>query len=440
MTPETWTKADFQQNSLYEEKPPGGALGWIFILASFAFLFAFFAWAGASEIEEVTRGEGRIVPSSHIQVVQSLEGGIVDKIHIIEGQKVEKGQLLLSIDDTLFSASLEEVNAQTAALQGKIARLESELASKSRVDFPAGFETAYSDIVYSEKKLFAARQSSLANELRTLRARRDQRREEYEELKDAENRLLDELALAREEKALNEKVSDLIPESEHLKMRKEISRLEGEINAAKTGQKRAQAAIREAESQINQARSEFKEQAQAELTQAQGELSVFTASTKSADDRVQRADLRSPVNGVVNALHVNTLGGVVRPGDSLVEIVPFDDTLQIEARISPKDIAFLSTQQRARVTITAYDYSIYGGLEGYVERIGADSLTDDVTGETYFPIDILADAANFQKDNQTLPISPGMVASVDIITGKKTILQYLLKPVNKARYEGLRER
>lgn len=440
MSSTSWNKADFLSDPLYTQKPPRNWLSWVFILASFVFLTVFFIWADASEVEEVTRGQGRIVPSSSIQVVQSLEGGIVDTIHISEGERVKKGQLLLNIDDTLFSASLEEVNAQAAALQGKISRLEAELAGRSRINFLNDFELSHPNIVSSEKKLFTVRRSSLSNEMNTLRARRDQRKQEYEELLNTQTRLEGEILLAEEEQQINQRVSDLIPEADKLELRKEISRLEGEVNVALTSQKRAQAAIREAESLINQARSTFREESQSQLTEARAELSVFTASTKSADDRVQRAGLKSPVDGIINALHVNTVGGVVRPGDSLVEIVPFGDTLQIEARIRPKDIAFLSPNQKARVTITAYDYSIYGGLQGYVERIGADSLTDEITGESYFPIDILADAANFKKDNETLPISPGMVASVDIITGKKTILQYLLKPVNKARYEGLRER
>jgi len=198
--------------------------------------------------------------------------------------------------------------------------------------------------------------------------------------------------------------------------------------------------VREAEGLLSTERSTFRQEAQAELTEARADLNVLLAGSKAAGDRVERAGVRSPVDGVINEIHVNTLGGVIQPGKDLVEIVPFGENLLVEARIRPQDIAFLSTSQKARVKITAYDYSIYGGLNGFVERIGADSITDEVTGETYFPIDVRADAANFKKDNQNLPVTPGMVASVDIITGQKSVLQYLLKPVNKARYEGLRER
>jgi len=440
MTQNRWTDTDFNSREIYAVRPPKNRLSTIFILASIALLATFLIWARGAEIEEVTRGEGKIVPSARIQIVQSLEGGILGAIHVSEGQEVKAGQLLLNIDDTMFSASLEEVDAQRQALLGKIARLETELSGAGQIKYPEGFDENSPTIMASENKLFQARRTSLNNEVRVLRSRREQRNQEYKELVSTNRRLSDELDLARQELSLKEQVADLVPEAELLAMRRDVSRINGEINVNKNSQSRARAAINEADSLIVQARSNYREESQAALTDAEAQLSVIMASSKSAGDRVDRAGLKSPVDGIINALHVNTLGGVIKPGSDLVEIVPYGETLQIEAKIRPKDIAFLSPKQKARVTITAYDYSIYGGLEGYVERIGADSLTDEITGETYFPIDILADAANFKKDNETLPISPGMVASVDIITGKKTILQYLLKPINKARYEGLKER
>ena len=440
MTKASWTKEDFQSDVLYSERPNIGIVSWIFLVALLLFFIAAIIWAKNSELEEVTRGEGRIVPSGKTQVVQSLEGGIVESILVSVGDRVEQGQLLLKIDDTSFSASAGEIDARRAALQGKIARLEAEYAGRSNVKFDPELIDNAPDIVASETRLFNSRRSSLANDLSVLRARQEQREQELQELISSERRLQDELRLAREEQAMNQRVSDLVPEAEMLRLRKEVSRIEGELNVIKSSFVRAQAAVREATSMISKERSVFRATAQAELTEAKAEISVLFAGSKAADDRVDRAGLKSPVDGIINAIHVNTLGGVVKPGSDLIEIVPLGETLQIEAKIRPQDIAFISPQQIARVKITAYDYSIYGGLEGYVERIGADSLTDEVTGETYFPIDILADATNFKKDNKALPITPGMVASVDIITGRKTILQYILKPVNKARYEGLRER
>lgn len=436
----SWEKEDFRTEVLYSSRPQVGKMSWIFILAVLAFFAAAIIWAKNSELEEVTRGEGRIVPSGKIQVVQSLEGGIVKDIHVSVGERVSQGQLLLNIDDTDFSASVGEIEAREKALNGKIARLEAEYAGRSSIEFSDELREQAPNVVASETRLFSLRRSSLFNEINVLQARKVQREQEYQELLSSQRQLRDELQLVKEEQRLNQNISDLVPESELLRLRREVTRITGELNGIESSLGRVQATIREASSLISKERSAFKEAAQAELTQAQADLSVIMAGSEAADNRVDRAGLKSPVDGIINTIHVNTLGGVVQPGSNLVEIVPFSGTIQIEAKIRPQDIAFLSPNQLARVKITAYDYSIYGGLEGHVERIGADSLTDEVTGETYFPIDILADASEFKDGDQPLSVTPGMVASVDIITGKKSILQYILKPINKARYEGLRER
>ncbi len=421
-------------------RPDIGRAGWVFTLATLTLLGAGVAWASVAEVEEVTRGDGRIVPSSRIQVVQSLEGGLLSQLHVEEGMRVRTGDLLLQIDDTQFAASAEEVDAKRMALIGKVARLNSEISGAARLRFPDGFADDNPEIAQSETRLFQARRTALSGEIQTLRARAEQRRQEGAELRATERQLRNEIDLLDNEIALNATVADIVPEAERLRLRKERETLLGELDVSRSGQSRIDAALTEIDSQIGQARSQFRSEAQGLLTEAEAELSVVMASSKSTDDRLERSGLRSPVDGIVNAIHVTTTGGVIAPGEALVEIVPEGDTLQIEARIRPQDIAFLVPNQPARVTITAYDYSIYGGLSGRVERIGADSLTDEVTGETYFPIDIVADAAGIKSGGETLPISPGMVASVDIITGEKTILQYLLKPVRKARFEALRER
>jgi len=435
-----WSKDDFESEILYSSQPKMGLWSWIFLMAVLAFFICAIFWAKQSELEEVTRGEGRVVPFGKIQIVQSLEGGIVDAIHVSVGDRVEKGQLLLNIDDTSFTASVGEIDARQKALTGKIARLKAEFEGRSQISFPETLRETSPGIIASETRLFRLRRNSLYDELGVLRARKEQREQEYAELRSAEGNISQGLGLAQDEFQLNQRASDLVPESEMIRMRRETSRLEGELSANKTNQVRAEAAVREAKGLIAKEQTAYREKAQAELTEAQADLSVILAGSQAADDRVDRAGLKAPVDGIINTIHVNTLGGVVQPGSDLIEIVPYSGTIQIEARIKPQDIAFLSPNQLARVKITAYDYSIYGGLEGFVERIGADSLTDEVSGEAYFPIDIVADARDFKDEDKLLSVSPGMVASVDIVTGKKSILQYILKPINKARYEALRER
>ncbi len=413
---------------------------WVFLILSLLLFSTAIAWAARADLDEVTRGQGRVIPSGKIQVVQSLEGGIIEEIPVSVGQLVSKGDILLKIDDTGFAADLGELEARKYGLDGKIARLNAEITGRGSISFAEDIMANAPGIVSSEQALFRSRRTMLENSLRVLRSRKEQRRQERSELEGKVNRLKNELDIARQNLDMNLGVQDIIPRSEILNLRKEVSTLEGEISTTRSGILRADAAINEADQLIASERSNFREQAQSELTDARSELNILDAGTQAADDRVDRAELRAPVDGIINEIHVNTVGGVVQPGKDLIEIVPASDNLLIEARIRPKDIAFLTPNQQARVSITAYDFSIYGSLDGVVERIGADSLTDEQSGETYFPIDIRTEIAKFEKDGKTLPVVPGMVASVDIITGRKTVLQYLLKPVNKAKYEGLRER
>ena len=435
-----WAKKDFESDILHAAKPSMGLWTWIFLFVLVLFFVSAGLWAKNSTLEELTRGEGRIVPFGKVQIVQSLEGGIVKSIHVAVGQKVSQGDILLNIDDTNFSASVEEIDAREKALRSKIARLNAELSGRNSINFPEGLLESAPDVIASETRLFKIRRNTLYSEVNVLTARQEQREMELQELVSTERNLNRELVLAKDELRLNQSASDLVPEAEMIRIRREVSRLTGEIDVNQSNQMQAKAAIREASSLISKERTAFREEAQTELTESEANLSVILAGSKAADDRVERAGLRAPVDGIVNAIHVNTLGGVVQPGSDLIEIIPYGGTIQIEAKISPKDVGFLALNQPAKVKITAYDYSIYGGLDGYVERIGADSLTDEITGETYFPIDIVADASNFKNGDERLSVSPGMVASVDIITGNKSILQYILKPINKARYEAMRER
>ena len=440
MSRRDWEHQDFNDDLLVDRDAKRSRWSWIFLVFALALFVTCIVWAKYAELEEVTRGEGRIIPSGKIQIVQSLEGGIVESIDVTVGQKVSKGDILLTIDDTTSSASLGELDARKNALNGKIARLVAEMAGRGSVSYSEELKAAAPEVIASENRLFSMRRSNLANNNQVLRSRKEQREQEKLELSANLSNLQNQLQIARDDLALNEKISDIVPQSELLKLRREVSRLSGEVETTRSSIMRAEAAVREASGLLSTERSSFRQEAQAELTQARADLSVLLAGSKAAGDRVERADIRSPVDGTINEIHVNTLGGVIQPGKDLVEIVPLGGNILVEARIRPQDIAFLSTKQEARVKITAYDYSIYGGLNGVVERIGADSITDEVTGETYFPIDIRANADDFEKDNVELPVTPGMVASVDIITGHKSVLQYLLKPVNKARYEGLRER
>jgi adhesin transport system membrane fusion protein len=429
-------------NAALYERPSRSAT--LFVLTILFVFSSFIVWANWAQVDEVTRGEGRVVPSGKNQVVQSLEGGIVKEILVKSGSVVRKGDLLLRIDDTGFSSSLGEVQAKRAALRAQLVRLQHEVNSdrQTPLDFPEDLEQQAPATVASERHLYLARQSSLDVQLSILGERVKQRERELSEVKYNIVRLQENLVLAKEEEELKAPlvVKGVIPKTDYLRLRREISDLGGQLAVAKESLLRLEAAIREAQAMVNEQELKFREDARAELSQKVGELSIIGETMRGASDRVVRTDVHSPVDGIVNELNINTVGGVVKPGEPLMEIVPQEDSLLVEAKVRPNDIAFVRPGQKANVKITAYDFSIYGGLDGEVVRISADSAYDEQAREVYYLVTVKTLTNRLGKAEQNLMIIPGMVARVDILTGKKSILQYLLKPINKARFEALRER
>ena len=415
-----------------------------FLMVCAALFATFLIWAYLAQIDEVARGAGRVIPSSKRQIVQSLEGGIVKAIMVHEGDKVKRGQSLLLMDKTGFASDLGGLEAKELALQGAVARLQTETSNPdaSGVKFPEELRKKAPSVVQSEEALFAIRRSSLLNQLNVLNDRLTQRRQELAELRESRKRYQDSLEIAQQERALKAPLAErgIVPKTDIMKLDREIVEYKGQIATADQSMPRIQASIREAEGLIEDQKLTFRQTAQSELTSKLADLEVVRQSMTAATDRVVRTDIRSPVGGFVNKLHVTTLGGVVRPGEPLVEITPLEDTLMVETRIKPSDIAFVSPNQKALVKLTAYDYSIYGGLDGNVEVVSSDSIVDEVNKETYYIVTVKTNESILQKGGESLPIIPGMVASVDILTGKKSVLDYLLKPILKARYEALRER
>jgi membrane fusion protein, adhesin transport system len=401
-------------------------------------------WASWAELDEVTRGEGRVIPAGHNQVVQSLEGGIIKDILVRAGDLVSRGDVLLRVDDTGFASNLGELLARQASLKTQITRLTHELATddSSPPAFSQEFMERAPQTVAAELELYNVRRKGFAIQMSVLKERIDQRQQELAELETNQQRLKANLALAREEEALKAPLAErgVVPKTDVIRLQREIADLEGHVATTNNMRPRLQAAIREVTAQMEEHSLRFREAAQAALSDKTAELAVVEETLISARDRVVRADIRAPVDGIVNALNVNTIGGVVRAGEPLVEIVPVDDTLRVEARVRPSDIAFIHPNQPALVKITAFDFSIYGGLDGEVEKISADSSLDETTREVYYLVTIKTHTDRLASETREMPIIPGMVASVDILTGKKTVLDYLLKPINRARQEALRER
>ena len=412
----------------------------LLLLIIVAFFALFFAWASWAELDEVTRGEGKVIPSSQVQKVQNLEGGIVAAIDVREGDVVERGQVLLRIDNVGAAADLSENRQRYLALLGALARLHAEVDGTA-LAFPPEILADAPAVAGNERALHDAREQDLQSELAILRSQAEQREQELAELKTRIDQLTRSQELAREELEITAPLAAnrVVSKVGLLRLQREVNDLTGELDAARLAEPRVAAAVGEARRRIEERQLKFRAEAQRELNAIQPEATALAEVIKAAADRVQRTEVRSPVRGTIKRLLVNTVGGVIQPGEDLVEIVPLEDTLLVEAKVRPADIGFLHPGQEAMVKVTAYDFSIYGGLEGVVEDISADSIADD-RGESFYRVRVRTHDNALEKAGEPLPITPGMTAQVDILTGHKTVMDYLLKPILKARERALRER
>ena len=421
---------------------PRGAVISLLLIA--VMILSFLTWASWAKLDEVTRGEGRVIPSSKTQLVQSLEGGIVKELLVRTGDKVSKGDVLARFDDTGFSSNLGEVTAKILALEARTTRLRHEASGDlaNNPEFSDKLKASSMALVENETSLFQAKRNSLKTQIGILKERVEQRTRELGETQAALTRFQTNLGLANDEMKLKLPLADrgIVPKTEIIRIKRDIADTEGQIATQSETAPKLEAAIREAQGEVTQQEEKFRQDSRTELSESEAELAVAQETLRAAKDRVVRADIKSPVEGIVNKINSNTVGGVVQAGQTLMEIVPIEDSLFVEAKIRPSDIAFVRPRQHAVVKITAYDFSIYGGLEGEVERISADSVYDEQSRENFYLVTVKTLQNQLKTEKEELPIIPGMVASVDILTGKKSVLDYLLKPINKARAEALRER
>ena len=423
--------------SLLVQSPRGGSIIVWSILVLFIFLLI---WAYVAEVDEVTRGDGKVVPSRQLQIVQNLEGGIVSEIHVKVGDVVEKGELILRIDEKRFSGPYRESRINYLALQAQAARLKAET---DEIEFviPEEVEKEASEIGRREHELFESRRSELEETLGMLKEQSLQREQEIAELEAKISEPVRNQKLLRSEISLTRPLvkSGAVSEVEFLRLQRQDSELQGEITTSRLALPRAKSRLQEAHRKLAEEKLRFINTAKKELNDAYAKLEGLSATTSTLADRLDRTAVVSPVRGIVNQVFVSTVGGVVQPGMNLVEIVPLDDTLLIEAKIKPADIAFIRPELKATVKITAYDFTIYGGLEAQVEHISADSIVDQ-QGQSFYLINVRTKKNYLGTAEKPLPIIPGMIASVDILTGKKRILSYLLKPILRAQSQALRER
>jgi membrane fusion protein, adhesin transport system len=411
---------------------PHALLGSMLALCAIALL-----WSALTEIDEVTRGDARVITQSQTQLIQNLEGGIVSEILVKEGDVVDRDQVLLRIDPTRFAAAFREGEQGSASLKAKVARLAAEASGASLVipkDIPA-------TLGGEERALYDARQRDLAARNDILKQQLVQRESELAELATREQRLRESLALIDREIGITRPLvkEGVVSEIELLRQEREGTRIRTELDAATGAAPRVKSAIAEARKKMEENIFTFRSHAGAELSQARAELAKLSENMPALEDRVSRTTVRAPMKGIVKTIPVKTVGGVVQPGSTMAEIVPLEETLLIETRIRPSDIAFVHPGQKAVVKISAYDFSIYGGLDGKIEHVSADSIQPQ-QGDPYYVAHVRTGANALAFQGRELKVIPGMTANVDVLTGKRSVLTYLLKPVNRVREQALRER
>lgn len=421
---------------------PSAGRGWfltLFLILLVAFAAAAIAWASWAKVEVVARATGVVVPSGRARNVESLEGGIVREILISEGDTVEAGQVLIRIDDIGASASLGEITARRDALSARAVRLQAELIQKNAPDFSNLGLASDSPLALHEMALFDSRKAADLSQRTILMSQVSQRSQEIDELTSSLARIDESLTLLDEEIKLRTD-SGVVPRAQIIPIERERTVKRQERDGVLSRRAQAKTALGEAEARVEELNLNRRAEINAERSETLNELSIIDESLKRASDVLERTSLRAPVGGIISVLNVNTLRSVIAPGEEVARIVPAGDKLEVEARVRPEDIAFIRLYLPAKVKLTSFDFTIYGALDGSVVRIGADAERDETTGETYFPIIVRTQTNTLTRNNETNEIRTGMVASVDILTGERTVLDYLLKPLRKARLEALRER
>lgn len=412
----------------------------VFLMICIFFAGAIF-WANWAVLDEVTRGEGKVIPSSEVQALQTLEAGIIEEFLIKEGDPVEAGQILVRLSDIEASSDLGANNARYLGLLAAISRLQAEAEGMISFDFPDEVKEGAPESVSEEMNVFRANRQQMQGQLDILKSQQRQREQELTELNTRIGDLRGVLRLMQDERDV---IAPLVargsaPQLELLQIDRGLKEKRVELNGAQSSLPRVRSAISEAKARIKEVESSARAKAQEELAIKLVEMSEIKQRLSALTERKTRTEIKSPVNGTVQDITVNTVGGVIRPGEDLIRIVPKDDQLIVEAQIRPADRAFIYPGQEAVVKITAYDFSIYGGLKAEVLDISADSITND-KGESFYRVRLRTHETELSRKGEVLPIIPGMVAQVDILTGKKTVMQYLMKPFIKTLGNAMRER
>ncbi|MCJ8328114.1 MAG: HlyD family type I secretion periplasmic adaptor subunit [Campylobacterales bacterium] len=438
-------------NTMYANanEKPGKRSFFVFLLISSFFVFAII-WASLAEIDELARGNGKVIPTDKIQKIQSLDGGIISEILVKEGQVVKKHDQLMKIDTTRFQASWEENKSEYLNLLAIKTRLIAESNINLSKKIPklkfnkVILEEENKNYVFIENRLFQSRFNELKYTIRVLDNQYEQKKLEVKEITSTIKKLRRSLKIIRKQKATIQKLVNSRIKSKYdlLNIQKEYEQARGDLETSLLSKPRARLAVLESKNRKEEKIRNFKAEASNSLNKTENELRKYKSRLVADKDKLNKTILLSPVDGIVKQININTIGGVVRSGMDLIEIVPQSESLLIEAKIDPKDIAFINPKQKAIIKITAYDFSIYGGLEGKIIEISADSIVDKDSKDqkSYYRILVKTDKNYLERNGIKHPIIPGMIASIDIVTGKKSILDFILKPILKTKNNALHER
>jgi len=408
------------------------------------FFIVMITWATYAELDEVTKGNGKVIPSQKIQVIQNLEGGIVSEILVKEGQIVDKGQVLLRIDDNSFESNFMESRLRYLEMLAKAARLKAEAEGLKKFKVPNEVIKEKPKLAKNEQSLFRNHMRGLKNSLSVIQHQTQKFKHELSEAKSKANQISRNLKLAKKEMKIITPLfkSGAVSQVKLIQVERQVVGYESDYEEVRSSLPRLREGIKESQEKEKELTSNFQSKAREDLNSTLAEIPRILESIESLEDKLTRTSVRSPVKGTIKQLLVNTIDGVVQPGMDLVEIVPMDDVLVVEAQIRPADIAYIFPGQKAKVKITAYDSTKYGSLDAEVIYISADSINDAASGEegTFYRVKVKTDKNYLESQGRQLPIISGMVTEVDILTGKKSVLDYLFKPVMRAQDRALTER
>ena len=439
-----WSDAELIQDAKEASKRETSHLARTLLRFVLLFIAVFLVWAALFQIDEVTRGDGRVVASSQTQILGNLEGGVVREVLVREGDRVAKGDVMMRLDNIQAVSQYRENRAKYLTLTAQLARLRSEIRG-TPLSFPPEVMAEMPDVARAEAALLAARVSQFEAQMQILRQQRTQRAQDLADLRNKADKSGQQLKLVREQLRILEPLAaeGLAPRVEVIRNQRDLAQTAGELESAQLQIPKAESAMREADKKIDERMEGFKSDALKELNDKALQLEQARETEVSTRDRVTRTELRAPLNGVVKQINVKTIGGTVKPGQDLVEVVPTEDTLLVEIRIKPADVGFVRLGQKANVKVSAYDYSLFGALDAKVEDISADTFTEERAGpasEPYFRVRLRTTKSFLGTVDRPLPISPGMVVNADILTGERTVLTYLTKPFFKTIGGSLGER